>query len=37
MVIMAPALRQFLDQDLEWLALQIDAGTVSIRAMKPHG
>lgn len=29
MVIMAPALRQFLDQDLEWLALQMDAVTVS--------
>lgn len=37
MAIMAPTLRQFLDQDLEWLALQIDAGTVSMRAMKPHG
>lgn len=37
MVIMAPALRQFLDQDWEWPALQIDAVTVSMRAMKPHG
>lgn len=37
MVIMASALRQFLDQDLEWLALQIQAVAVSMRAMKPHG
>lgn len=37
MEIMASALRQFLDQDLEWLALQIDVATVSMRAMKPHG
>lgn len=37
MEIMASALRQLLDQDLEWLALQIDVATVSMRAMKPHG
>ena len=37
MEIMASALRQLLDQDLEWLAQQIDVAIVSMRAMKPHG